>query len=441
MSMKCNICTAIAMVMGLSAIALLSTSVQADVVHNDDVIVDSLCTSDDSTCANGESFNPPTALVSVELKIKDNAPNIWFNNTLAGNEDWVIDTGGGDFGIFSESSGGDILFIEDGAGANLLYLDAAEHIGVNTSAPSHSMHVVGDRIRLQNGSKNLYMRADGFALDLQAEGQDLFLRSATAGQNIVINPFVNDGFVAIGHTVPETILHVKSESPELRVESSSATPSEKELIKLINNGGVNFKLEDTTGSGNPSGNGEWTFRTGTSGTKFVIGKTGTSVQEFQVFSGGNARVAGTLTQGSSRTKKENFVEIHAQEILAKVLELPISEWNYIHDDDTTRHIGPMAEDFHQLFQVGNGPKTISSLDTSGIAFAAIQALKQQQDARDHEVQALKQQVKEKDAKIAELEQRLASVETDHARVVALEHAVQSLMAQQQNTITTAAFTQ
>ncbi len=95
----------------------------------------------------------------------------------------------------------------------------------------------------------------------------------------------------------------------VRVVPPSVGVFEKVLMRFENSGGVNFKLEDTTGFGNPSGNGEWTFRTGSQGGKFVIGKTGTSVQEFQVFSGGNARLAGTLIQGSSRTKKENIEAI------------------------------------------------------------------------------------------------------------------------------------
>ncbi len=263
------------------------------------------------------------------------------------------------------------------------------------------------------------------------------------------------GAIALGADVVADVADNLFIGIPVRVIRDDPAPSEKEMMKLVNNGGVNFKLEDTTGFGNPSGNGEWTFRTGTNGSKFVIGKTGTSVQEFQVFSGGNARLAGTLTQGSSRTKKENFVAIDPQAILAKVLALPISQWNYIHDNDDIRHIGPMAEDFHSLFQLGQGPKTISSLDTSGIAFAAIKALKQQLDEndqvmkkRDVMIEAMQQAISDKDTKIAkqsqrivDLEQRVNELSAQRVRVDTLEQVVIQLVFNQSEQIRQAALMQ
>ncbi len=222
------------------------------------------------------------------------------------------------------------------------------------------------------------------------------------------------GAIAIGADVVADIADNMFVGVPVRVVPPSVGVSEKVLMRLENNGGVNFKLNDTSG-----GNGEWTFRTGSQGSKFVIGKTGSGVQEFQVFSGGNVTIAGTLTQSSSRTNKENIETINHKDILDKVLDLPISEWNYIHDQDHIKHIGPMAEDFHSLFDVGTGPKGISSIDATGIALAAIQGLKAE---KDREISGLKQTIIEKDTKITELEQRLAMLETDRTRMVALEQS-------------------
>ncbi len=263
--------------------------------------------------------------------------------------------------------------------------------------------------------------------------------------------------IALGADVVADIADNMFVGVPVRVVPPSVGVSEKVLMRLENNGGVNFKLNDTSG-----GNGEWTFRTGSQGSKFVIGKTGTSVQEFQVFSGGNVSIAGTLTQSSSRTNKENIETINHEDILAKVTALPIHQWNYIHDNDDIRHIGPMAEDFHSLFDVGTGPKGISSIDTSGIALAAIQglshALKQTQqdmDKKDQQVQAIQQQLeqkevtleqqaqqiqslqhvmKDKDTELAELRQHVASLqspEMDKNAVIShLQEQVATLQAQQ-----------
>ena len=106
-------------------------------------------------------------------------------------------------------------------------------------------------------------------------------------------------------------------------------------------------------------------------------------------------IAGLLTQGSSRSIKENIVGTDSQAVLNKVIDLPISNWSYIHDEGKVRHIGPMAEDFHAMFGVGKSPKTISTIDTGGVALAAIKGL--------NEV------VKEKDSKIEELRVELADL--------------------------------
>lgn len=77
------------------------------------------------------------------------------------------------------------------------------------------------------------------------------------------------------------------------------------------------------------------------------------------------------------------------------MRLPISRWSY-KDDPATRHIGPMAQDFHAAFEVGPDDKHIAPLDEGGVALAAIQGL--------YEI------VQEKDAKIADLEARVAALE-------------------------------
>ncbi len=117
------------------------------------------------------------------------------------------------------------------------------------------------------------------------------------------------GAIALGADVVADIADNMFVGVPVRVVPPSVGVSEKVLMRLENNGGVNFKLNDTSG-----GDGEWTFRTGSQGSKFVIGKTGSGVQEFQVFSGGNVTIAGTLTQSSSRTNKENIETINHRQV-------------------------------------------------------------------------------------------------------------------------------
>ena len=55
--------------------------------------------------------------------------------------------------------------------------------------------------------------------------------------------------------------------------------------------------------------------------------------------------------------------------------LPISTWSFTNAVNT-RHIGPMAQDFHAAFGMGDNNKTIGPRDANGVALAAIQGLNQ-----------------------------------------------------------------
>ncbi|MEA3312085.1 MAG: tail fiber domain-containing protein [candidate division WOR-3 bacterium] len=100
---------------------------------------------------------------------------------------------------------------------------------------------------------------------------------------------------------------------------------------------------------------------------------------------------------SDRNLKENFEQVDGQEVLDKLAEVPISTWNYKAQDDSIRHIGPMAQDFYAAFGVGEDDKHLTTVDVDGIALAAIQALYE-------ENQELKGQVENLTKRLEALEQ-------------------------------------
>jgi len=68
-------------------------------------------------------------------------------------------------------------------------------------------------------------------------------------------------------------------------------------------------------------------------------------------------------------------------VLAKLVALPVTEWNYKKDSGSIRHLGPMAQDFKAAFQLdGADDKHISVVDEGGVALAAIQGLNQKVDS-------------------------------------------------------------
>ena len=105
--------------------------------------------------------------------------------------------------------------------------------------------------------------------------------------------------------------------------------------------------------------------------------------------------APSFNQTSDRDAKQDFAPVNSREMLARVAELPISTWTF-KQDGATRHIGPMAQDFHAAFGVGPDDKHIATVDADGVALAAIQGL--------HSI------IKERDAEIGELKKRMEVLE-------------------------------
>jgi hypothetical protein len=90
---------------------------------------------------------------------------------------------------------------------------------------------------------------------------------------------------------------------------------------------------------------------------------------------GGLTVNGTFVSASDRNAKEQFEPLNPREVLDKVVALPLSKWSY-KQDSATRHLGPMAQDFHAAFGVGPDDKHIATVDADGVALAAIQGLNQ-----------------------------------------------------------------
>lgn len=84
--------------------------------------------------------------------------------------------------------------------------------------------------------------------------------------------------------------------------------------------------------------------------------------------------------------------------------MPIYEWQF--KTTPRRHIGPMAQDFHKAFGLGDDVTTIASIDAYGVALAAIKA---QQEI-----------INEQQAEIGQLRVELNELKTIIANILALE---------------------
>ena len=92
---------------------------------------------------------------------------------------------------------------------------------------------------------------------------------------------------------------------------------------------------------------------------------------FQVDINGNVKVNNSTVHGSDRNRKEQINTVSYDSILNAIIEMPIYEWQYKKED--RRHIGPMAQDFHKAFSLGDDDKSIAAIDADGVALAAVKA--------------------------------------------------------------------
>jgi len=79
----------------------------------------------------------------------------------------------------------------------------------------------------------------------------------------------------------------------------------------------------------------------------------------------------TLSDSQAKT---SIVPVNEQQVLERLMSLQVSSWSYRGQEASIRHIGPMAQDFYNAFQVGEDNHYISTVDEEGVALAAIQQL-------------------------------------------------------------------
>lgn len=119
--------------------------------------------------------------------------------------------------------------------------------------------------------------------------------------------------------------------------------------------------------------------------------------------GGGAFCDGTTwTNASDKNAKENFSEVDGEELLEKIEELSITQWNYKSEGESVTHIGPTAQDFKKAFGVGSDDKSISTVDPSGIALAAIKELNKQNQDLANQNKELQKQLDDLKKKVNEL---------------------------------------
>ena len=142
----------------------------------------------------------------------------------------------------------------------------------------------------------------------------------------------------------------------------------------------------------------------TGGVQFATGINGSGVITQSCFIG----PAGTgWSCASDRNLKHLIKEVSPKDILARLMTVPVSTWAF--KGFEMRQLGPMAQDFHRAFGLGDSDRHINSVDAQGVAFAAIQGLHQVVQDKDREIAALKRDRDASQASIQTMKAELAAI--------------------------------
>ncbi len=138
---------------------------------------------------------------------------------------------------------------------------------------------------------------------------------------------------------------------------------------MQNQRGTFISLDKSTGSNPNAPASDWpTIRTDATTLFFHLnGQLSASI-------GAN----GTYTTISDKNRKENAEEVVYADVLEKLLNIPVYQYNFEKESPKIKRCGCYAQDFYKFFKLGgdaeDADKTIALSDQIGVLMASVQAL-------------------------------------------------------------------
>jgi len=115
---------------------------------------------------------------------------------------------------------------------------------------------------------------------------------------------------------------------------------------------------------------------------------------------------GVWQNASDVHRKRGFADVSGEDVLMRLRALPIQTWSYRVDANDVRHLGPTAQDFHQVFGYGDSAESIATVDADGVALAAIQGLHKLLGDKDAQIAAMRDEQSRQADRIEALERQL-----------------------------------
>jgi len=254
--------------------------------------------------------------------------------------------------------------------------------------------------------------ASYFAVEDGTNGRTPF-RIETGSPNHSL--YVEDyGRVGLGTSIPYVELHIADgDTPTVRLDQDGSSGWSAQRWDIAGNE-TNFFIRDVTaGSKLP-------FRIfpGSESESLEIKPTGVEVNV-------------AFSAVSDVNKKTGLTPVDPSGTLEKVAALPVTTWSFKADPGGATHLGPTAQDFYQVFDLGSDDRHIAPLDVAGVALAAIQGLNSKLETTDDTFQRNREILEFENA---ELSTRLAEVEKQNAELAARLLDLEKLLESMNNPI-------
>lgn len=429
---------------GISTLLIPVSAFAEQVIATDLIVQGSLCVGMD--CVGGESFGFDT------IRLKENNLRVKFDDTSVGNfpaNDWQLTanesaSGGANKFSIDDITGGRTPFtILAGAPTNSLFVNASGQVGLGSSTPTVHFHVFkGDSptIRLeQNGSGGFTPQG----WDIVGNEANFFVRDVTNGSKLPfrIRPGAPTssidisaaGLVGIGTPTPASRLHLiapavasggeslarfdVTDDPVSRLEINNPTTTDAAFIP---------RLQGRSSSANAAlimegliTDDQFTspvivfnaarIAGGAVATRPLVAFRNNNVVRAAIAANGDM-TATSFNPTSTRTKKNNIVDLDSQKAHDAIRQLTPVEFVYKDDDTGEKRVGFIAEDVPEI--VANADRnTVPIMDVVALVTRVVKDQQQTIDDQKKSIQQQQAAIEEQKATIGELARRLRALES------------------------------